>query len=770
MKKKILFIVLLLLPYFQAFAQRTDANIVGHVVAGGEHLPFANVFVKGTTIGTTTDETGHFQLINLPEGAHTIRVQMVGYKAAEKSIAISANQTRALKFELQQDILGLEEVVVTGDMNPHKRRESAVIVNSLTQKLFSRTQSVSLKESLDFCPGLRTETNCQNCGFSQLRMNGMEGPYSQVLINSRPIFSSLAGVYGLELIPTNMIERVEVVRGGGSALYGSNAIAGTVNLILKNPNRNSYEMGINSGLAGVGMKNSGNLAQDYSLNFNSSVVSSDSKTGMSIFGFYRNRQPFDANGDDFSELAQIKNTTVGSRIFHRFGHRNKLSLDLFAINEDRRGGNRFDYPLHEADIAESVKHKIGTAALTYDQFFRKADLLSVYASAQHINRDSYYGAERSLSDYGTTKNLSYNAGSQYAAKFENSTLNMGVEFSGANLNDKKLGYQKPDGTHTDNTTIADQTSQTIGIFSQYELELKKWKFSAGARLDHYRIEDLQGSASDKNGEVLSPRLSVKHDLFSNLQVRLSYAQGYRAPQIFDEDLHIESSGSRQVIHRNAPELKVETSHSYMASLNFTQKIGNWNVELLAEGFYTQLKDAFANEFGEPDASGTVVYTRVNAAGASVQGINFEIKLYPSSRFTLQSGFTLQRSLYDETQEFDEKRFFRTPNDYGYFSLNYEPTRRFGASLNGIYTGKMLVPHFGETEQLHESQRFLELDTKLRYKVRLNGASIEFFAGVKNILNSYQSDFDSGIDRDPGYIYGPGLPRTVFAGIKIGNTL
>lgn len=153
-------------------------------------------------------------------------------------ILIKKGETKEVNFELVKDALGLEEVVITGDRNATNRVESSTIVNTITPKLFARTQSVTLSEGLNFSPGLRMENNCQNCGFSQVRMNGMEGPYSQILINSRPIFSGLAGVYGLELIPSSMVERVEVVRGGGSALYGSNAIAGTINLILKDPINN----------------------------------------------------------------------------------------------------------------------------------------------------------------------------------------------------------------------------------------------------------------------------------------------------------------------------------------------------------------------------------------------------------------------------------------------------------------------------------------------------------------------------------------------------
>jgi len=216
---------------------KTDANIIGHVVGNGEHLPFATIIVKSTTIGTTTDESGHYQLINLPEGDCTIVVQSLGFKPQEKKISVKSGETKELKFELEQDALGLEEVVITGNRNKTNRKDSSIIVNTISTNIFATTQSATLSEGLNFCPGLRMENDCQNCGFSQVRMNGMEGPYSQILINSRPIFSGLAGVYGLELIPSNIIERVEVIRGGGSALYGGNAIAGTINLILKDPSK-----------------------------------------------------------------------------------------------------------------------------------------------------------------------------------------------------------------------------------------------------------------------------------------------------------------------------------------------------------------------------------------------------------------------------------------------------------------------------------------------------------------------------------------------------
>ncbi|MGV8092109.1 MAG: TonB-dependent receptor domain-containing protein [Mangrovibacterium sp.] len=770
------------------FRKNMDQHVVGHVISNGEHLPFVSVSVKGTTIGTTTDETGHYRLLNLPEGRLTIRAQSVGYRPSEKEITVEKGKMSELNFDLKEDILGLDEVVVTGDRNEKHRRESSVIVNTITPKLFNTANAVTLSEGLNFSPGVRMENDCQNCGFNQVRMNGMEGPYSQILINGRPIFSGLAGVYGLELIPSNMLERIEVVRGGGSALYGSNAIAGTINLILRDPIRNSYEFGVTGGLSGIGVDGSGDPARDYNVNGNTSVISDDNKTGMAIYGFYRDRQPFDANGDQFSELTKIKNTTFGTRLFHRFGMRSKLSADFFNIKENRRGGDRFDYPPHESNITEGVDHDITTGALTYDLFTRETDLWSVYFSGQRVARDSYYGANHSLKDYGITKGFTYSLGTQYNARLGISTLTAGIESREEWLKDKKLGYADwenaiiVDGEiieipHTENTIVADQKSNTLGVFVQYGIDLKKLDISLGARFDHYKITDKESEGGEKSGDVFSPRVTFKYDIRDYFQARVSYSQGYRAPQIFDEDLHIETSGSRQVIHRNDPGLKQETSHSFMTSLDFNKQFGKVYFGFLAEGFYTRLNDAFVNDYGDPDENGVVVYTRTNAdGGATVKGVNLELNLNTSQSFSMRSGFTIQRSRYEEIQEFNETKFFRTPDNYGYLTLDFKPIHGLGISPSANYTGKMLVPYFGLQQsdpavgELRKSDPFFDLGLKIRYDIHLNGATLQVFSGIKNIFNAYQDDFDRGIDRDPGYVYGPGLPRTIYFGIKIGNML
>jgi outer membrane receptor for ferrienterochelin and colicins len=406
-----------------------------------------------------------------------------------------------------------------------------------------------------------------------------------------------------------------------------------------------------------------------------------------------------------------------------------------------------------------------------------------------LNRDSYYGANKSLSDYGNSKDRTVNVGAHYNMVFHQATFIVGVDNVNSFLLDKKLGYPDYDNAviendsivyvpHVENTVIANQSSITTGVFAQYNANVNKLKVTLGARIDRYEIKDFeQEGGAPKSGNVFSPRLSLMYEISKEVKARISYSQGYRAPQIFDEDLHINTSGSRQVIHKNAPGLKQETSHSYMASVDYNGLIGTVYTGLLVEAFHTRLADAFASHTSDPDSNGVVTTVRYNASGAVVQGFNFEFKLKPLKDFMLTSGYTIQTSLYEEPQEdFNEQRFFRTPNQYGYIAMDWDFVKNLCFSTTTNFTGSMLMPYYGpeianpETGELRTSESFFDVGFKFEYNIALNGTTLRLSTGVKNLLNSYQSDFDSGIDRDPGYIYGPFMPRTFYFGIKVGNFL
>jgi outer membrane receptor for ferrienterochelin and colicins len=594
-----------------------------------------------------------------------------------------------------------------------------------------------------------------------------------------------------------MIERIEVVRGGGSALYGSNAVAGTINLITKEAMVNSYDVSTQYSAVGVGTD--GDAKADRTVNMNTTIVSEDKKTGLALFGFYRDKEAYDANDDGFSETSQVDNLTFGSRFYHRIDYRNKITLDFFRINEERRGGDSFHLPKHEAEVAEAVDHKITTTALTYERFIGTGGLWSVYASAQDVDRGSYYGAGQSLSDYGHTDGLTYNLGTQFKTDFGKNSLITGVELVHDQLKDKKLGYpnyEKPvyddenkitGFEHVPNTLIADQEKSVYGVFAQIDRKFGPVKASLGGRFDRYDIKDhahKEGAENgDNNGNVFSPRVNVLWNVIPELQWRVSYSQGYRAPQIFDEDLHIESSKSRKVIHANDPNLKQETSHSYMTSIDYNKQFGNWNVGFLVEGFYTKLNDAFV-QTPETDDDNITTYTRSNADnGATVKGVNLETNISPGKALFFRAGYTFQSSKYGDAQELGEKDFFRTPEDYGFFSVDYQVGPRLTMIASGTYTGKMKLAYYGEKilsgEKIIQiggedpgvvrtSPKFFELGLKAEYDLKIANLPIKAFAGVKNLFNSYQDDFDTGAERDPAYIYGPNAPRTIYAGLKLSN--
>ncbi|MEN8157865.1 MAG: TonB-dependent receptor [Bacteroidota bacterium] len=801
-------ILLALFQFNLAGRENTDAGITGDVLCDGEHVPFINITLDGTSIGTTTDATGHFQLNNLPIGTFTVRVSGIGYKGTTRKITTMANQTRELRFTVTEDVLHMEEVVVSADRNQTNRREAPVVITSVSPSLLIQTQSTNIAEGLSFTPGIRTENNCSNCGFTQLRMNGLDGPYTQILVNSRPVFSGLAGIYGLELIPANMVERIEVVRGGGSALFGGNAIAGTVNVITKESKINSFSLDGRYGIIGAGNPAGTVPAGDAQVNLNASVVTDDQNTGAYVYGMHRDRDPFDENGDGFSEMVTIENTTFGFNAYHKPGARSKITLDGYRIDEFRRGGNKLDNTPHEADLAEQVEHLITGGNLGFDLFTNeKYDRLSLYVAAQGVDRDSYYGAMQDPNSYGHTDDFTSSAGGQYVINadeflFAASSTVFGIDNNTNLIHDKKLG-----AGGKDNSTLTHQLVNTLGTFVQQDWKGDQLNLSFGVRFDNYMIRDLASNEPDRQGDysnmVLLPRISALYKITPTLRWRTGYGMGYRAPQVFSEDLHIELINAKQVKQMNDENLVQETSHSLTTSLNSNFVTGGSLHDLLVEGFFTLLNDPFADEYYQIDSLDTWAYMRVNAAdGAYVTGVNMELNSFWTDHLTSQVGFTIQKSEYQSPQAWgdpdlghESERFMRTPNAYGYASLDWNPVKNFSAMLTLNYTGSMWVPHFGltyaedpeaqdplekealdrgdviEGERLERSEQFLITDLLFSYDLKLSKeATVQLYVGVKNLFNQTQAHLDRGVFRDAGYIYGPYQSRTMNFGLRIGNIL
>lgn len=736
----------------------SDTNIVGHVIDKHtkEHLSYITVMLSGTTIGTTTDETGHYHLVNLPEGNFTIKVSAVGYKTITREVNLKKGKTLELNFEIEEDLVSLEGVVVSANRSETTRRMAPTLVNVINMKTFEYTNSCNLAQGLNFQPGVRVENNCQNCGFQQVRINGLDGPYTQILIDSRPIFTALSGVYGLEQLPANMIDRVEVMRGGGSALFGSSAIAGTINIITKEPTRNSAQA--SHTLTGIG----DGTAFDNNTMLNASLVTDDGKKGIAVFGQNRERAGYDHNGDGFTELPELKSQTLGMRSYINTSNYSKLTFEYHHLQEHRRGGDSLNRPPHEANIAEQVKHSINTGGIKFDYFSpNEKHRLSAFASAQHIDRESYYGGGQDPNAYGATKDLTFVVGSQYvyrAAKclFMPADFTAGVEYNQDNLEDSQLGYDR----------FISQKVKIGSVFAQNEWKNEKWGILIGGRLDWHSMLDKP---------VFSPRANVRFNPNKNINLRASYSFGFRAPQAFDEDLHIENVGGTVSIIRLADNLEEEKSQSLSVSADIYHSWGDWQGNLLIEGFFTGIDDVFAlTEIGKEN--GVIILERGNEDGANVYGMTLEGKLAWRNKWQLQAGFTLQNAEYKKARSWDdggvkkEKRMFRTPDTYGYFTMTYTPIKPLNIALSGTYTGSMLVEHHSgyiETNRTEKTGKFMDMGLKVSYDFNLfKGTTLQLNAGLQNMFNSYQNDFDKGADRDSGYIYGPGMPRSFFAGVKL----
>jgi len=743
--------------YAHAFGDK--GIITGKVIDEKSKNPLesASVILLGTQLGAQTDEEGRFTISDIIPGEYVLQIQYVGYDVKKKTVVVKPGKPIELTLSLTGAAIMSEQVVVTGTRTEKFKRDVPVIVNVIDAEMIQATQSLNLAEGLNFQPGVRVENNCQNCGFNQLRMNGLEGKYSQILINSRPVFSALAGVYGLEHFPSIMIDRVEIMRGGGSSVYGGNAIAGTINIITKEPTKNSFELSTNTAFI------DGSIP-DNQMNLAASVVSDNRQAGMFLFGNYRNRNHYDANGDGFSELSEIEDIAVGLQGYYNFSEFSRIKPEFHVSYEDRRGGNDFDKFMHQSDVSEGATHVSLNGGVNYEYFLSEdyKQKLDFYFSTRQTFRDSYYGGGEDPNAYGRSEDLSVVTGAQYSTILNalggKHQLIAGTEIKYSELEDSQPAIPRS----------IFQVVREQALFVQDDWDINdKLCLLLGARLDNHNLID---------NLIINPRLSVLAKLTNELQLRGSIATGFRAPQTFDEDLHILSAEGVRWIYKNADDLEEERSLSLSGSLDYTiRDVGSeWGVTL--EGFYTSLSDAFATELDEVNSTSELeIYQRVNSTGAVVAGATLEGR-YLTPYMQIQIGATLQSGKYDDpidiTDEIVSDEILRSPSFYGYFSTNFEVTSKLDLNISGVYTGSMFLLHeagYIPEDLLVESDPFFELNTKVSYlfgNSDFEDTGLTVSLGVQNIFNSYQDDFDKTADRDPAYIYGPTRPRTYFVGTKV----
>lgn len=664
------------------------------------------------------------------------------------------------------DSINLNEVVVTANHHLTLRREAPVLINILTPKVFEVTASNCLADGLSFEPGLRIEDNCATCGMKQARINGLDGHYSQILIDSHPIFSSLSSIYGLELIPENMIDRTEIMRGGGSALYGSSAVGGTINVITRTPLENSAE--VKHTVTSIG----GKSCFDNNTEVNASTVLLNNKGGLYVFGQNRYRQGYDSNGDALTELPRLSTQTFGTKALLKTGLYQTLSINYLHTESTHRGGGNLDSQPDQASVAEQAEHKISQGGVDFKSYsIDSSQHFSVYSAFTNTLRNSYSGGKDAVGTadptqfYTKTTDFLWVSGVHYCYSFDKmffmpSELTVGAEYSYDHLVDNFLCVNSK--------TV--QTQGIVGGLFQNEWKTKQVSILVGARIDKTNLLDHT---------VLSPRVYFRYNLTKEVNLRAGYSGGFRAPQTFDEDLHVDMAGGERFRVKNMPGLKEEQSHSFSLSGDLYHSWGGILSNLMVEGFYTKLNNAFSiRTTDNVDADGSTIRERYNGSNAHVMGLNVVGRVQYAKMVDLEAGITLQQSRYSSPQAWSddesvpaESKIFRSPNCYGYFTMSIHPTNKLTLSTTGTYTGSMLVTHETSSgvnkDVAINTPSFFDEDLRISCDFTLYaGIKAKAALGIRNTFNAYQKDFDKGANRDSDYIYGPSLPRSYYASLSI----
>lgn len=750
--------LLLIWPTMASGQTSPTGTVVGHVrdAQTGEPLVFANVMVEHTTAGTVTDRSGAYRLPGLRPGETHIVAAFMGYREGHRVIRVRSGKIDSLDFALEPTVMEMGTVVVTGTATPHLVEDAPVRTEVIPRLIIERKQAPNLAEALSFHTGVRVENNCQNCNFTQVRILGMQGRYSQILIDGDPVVSSLAGVYGLEHIPEEMIDQIEIVKGGGSALYGAGAVAGVVNVITRRPMTNRVRVRYrHHSTGGIPDSHMSALAE---------TVNGSGTSGAYIFGSTRRRSPYDHNRDGYSELGSLQNESAGFKFYYQPGEEEELLASFHHIHEERRGGNKFTLPVHEADIAEWTEHRRTGGSVRWTQRTGPAFDYRLFYSFSITDRRSYYGGLEgdtpqdrldALAYYGNSDDPLHIGGFQANYQGGAHLLTFGSRYSYDGLTDR---------TASETAYYVDEAYTNVGIFAQDNLHLgpeEEVEFVFGVRLDrHSQLSDW----------IVSPRLNGKFILGGGFLLRAACSTGFKPPQIYSEDLHLCGLEGDQRVIRNAADLREERSTTLSTGLEYMGRLEGMPAMVSLTLFRTRMDDSFTEVFVASQGD-IEFWERRNSEGSGVAGAEIDAGIRPSSAIELRGGCTYVRGRYDAPHEdFGTRRFLRTPEFTANLQLDAHLSSRLELFLGGSFTGRADVPHEIVVEgqedpelRLERSSEFIQIDAGLSWLLPLTDElETTLSLGVKNLMDSYQEDLDRGRSRDPAYIYGPARPRTYYA--------
>ena len=787
------------IPSGFAQSEKTDAMLFGDVksVNTKEHIPYVTVTVKGTLTGTMTDASGHYKLANLPVGKCTIIAQSVGYKTQEKEVVMKKNSATELFFDLEEDVLNLEQVVVTGTRTKHYIKNVPVRTEVITAKNIELKNACNLYQVLEGTPGIRVEQQCQFCNFSMIRMQGLGAEHTQVLINGQPMYSGLAGVYGLQQVGTVNIDRIEVVKGAGSALYGSSAVAGAINIITKEPsyipetkidlqfgNYNTNKFDIYSSIR----NEKGNIGLSiYAQKITGDVIDETSE-GLT-------RDEVD-NKDGISDRVEsnLNNAGFGLYINDVFFENDKLIVKGRYLYEKRQGGIMDDdyYKNPLTDGTESITTDRYESELSYEKKFNNESDLDF--TIAYINHDRNATNDSYLGDYMAThgdsvpdlRNMRPYLASENTIT---STLTYGITLKSHNIligvqtyyNElEELGMyvvvdEESDYRGESYRSTSSKSATEFGIFVQDEWTVfEKLTIVPGVRIDKHNSEEeyeadrqvFETSLFPKTSfdeTSFSPRIALKYEVSEKITIRANAGTGFRAPYGFSEDLHL-CSGSPRVW--KSSELNPETSASYNLSTDYYGK----NIRLSTNLFRTNLK----NKIGFVDANEEVAalgydYQWENIDDAFVHGVEFSVMANLLKNLDLGIDFTYNQGEYKHVREdwigtvYENvsKYISRFPSTTGNLNLEYSPNT-WSFSLTGNYQGNMYIDYYSEDESLSIIKK---TDPFMLFNAR--GAKtfgiFKLYAGVNNIFNYLQDE--KHLD-DAAFMYAPIYGTMFYGGITI----
>lgn len=652
-----------------------------------------------------------------------------------------------------------------------------------------RDEEIELRAALDFSKaadlinGLRVESNCQNCNTSEAQLLGLPGAYNQLLFDGTPLLSTLGSVYGLEQIPMAFVNTVEVVKGGGSSLYGPGAVAGVINLIPQQPTRNG-------GFVRYGLD-----AQKgeplHNLDARGDFLSADGRLGLSVVGQASKNDAVDFNGDGYSEVTEKEQQVFGFQSWYNPTDTSTLRANYQFTYEDRRGGNRLDRPEWLANIAEAIETKYHRGGLRWDQIVGQDFDFSLGYSFAYIERASFYGglgeiatdpqdpaydpaqldpsvpgsaASVSYDQYGHTENPLHYLDSQFNWRHGAHAVAFGLQYKHESVED-----QNRNAVGDTLSLRADDRFSNLGAYVQDE-----WTISDAADLVLGMRADKSSTLDDP---VFSPRVALAFQANENLKLRAGLSTGFRAPEVFSEDLHVDTLGAAPIRIRNAGDLSEERAVTGMLSFDWRSDPADPRWMWDATVSLTDLRDAFVLGEVQTDGDGSLYQVRTNASGSRVAGFETNLSWQASRALRVTAGLAWYRSRYDEAQViFDDtgdgggtviatRDYLKTPEWTGLAQATWSPDEDWDAYLGLKYTGKMHALN-NNTGTLNRTPEFWVADVgATRHFHAADGRGFDLSFGVRNLFDQRQRDLEVGAGRDSDYVYGPRFARSFYVNLR-----